>query len=88
MAIIKLKYNFCIIESITLPTPVFFLLIVCLEKMSKYAKLMVKPYACDILNQIYIYFKNFNKNFLKEISYRNVLENRLEDNKLISFIHL
>ena len=30
----------------------------------------------------------FSKNFFKEMSFRNVIENRLQDNKLISFVHL
>ena len=49
----------------------------------KFAKLMVEPHVCDNLSQIYGFLSFFNKKILK-----NVLENRLENNKMISFVHL
>ena len=46
---------------------------------------MIEPYICDSSNQIYrfLVIKNF---FLKGKSFRNILENCLEDNELISFM--
>ena len=50
---------------------------------------MVEPYLYDNLNQIYdFFFFTFNIIILKGMSLRNVIENCLQDNKLISSVHL
>ena len=52
-----------------------------------YAKPVVEPYICDNLNQTYRFFSFLTKKLFKT-SFKNVLENRLEGNRLISFVHL
>ena len=52
---------------------------------SKYTKLMFKLYVCNNLNQTH--FFSFSIIIIKGMSFRNVLENRLEENRLISHIY-
>ena len=69
------------------PLKKFFTIGIFKKNASKYTKIMVESHICDNLNQNYSIFLIFNKKkFLN--SFRNDLENCLEGNRLISFVHL
>ena len=88
----KTIYNFCTyggnslsIGEVTPPGETFFTVSIFRKDASKYAKLKVEPYICGNLKQIYQIFFFLIKIFLNLL--RNVLANRLEGNRLISFVH-
>ena len=68
------------------PVENFFNIVIFRKNSSKYAELVVEPFVCDNLNQIYRFSLFLTKTFW--MSFRNVIENRQEGTKLISFVHL
>ena len=54
------------------------------KNTSEYPKLTVKLCICDNLNQNYRFFLFFCKQFWNQIN----IENHLENNRMISFVHL
>ena len=88
----KIMLNFCTSRGNTstvgwggeTPTWENFTTVIILKKnTSKYAKLMVESHVCDKLNRIYRFSSFLTKKCLK-----NVLENCVESNRLISLVHL
>ena len=82
MAIVRSYITFvCMGGEVTPLGEKFFTVSIFRKNISKYTKLMVEPYICDILNHSYRFFSLLTKKILK-------LENCLEGIRLISFIHV
>ena len=90
----EIIYNFCmhrgqyslVGEEVTPRGREFFTIGIFRKNTSKYSKLMVETDVCHYLNQNYRCFSFLTKKFWN--SFRNVLEDRLEGNRFISFVHI
>ena len=78
-----IRRKYWIRENFRLTGKKFFTASIFGKNISKYAKLILEPYICDNLNRNYRFFSFLTKKFWN----LEASENRLEDIRLISFIH-